>query len=79
MAFWEGERCEYCNAPIRECKVEVSRKVNGKYVIVENVPAGVCTECGIRYYTANVLKAIEEVARGRGKTKRKLTVSVYSL
>ncbi len=27
--------------------------------IVENVPAGVCDQCGERYYKAHVLKEIE--------------------
>lgn len=79
MSFWQGERCEHCDGRIRERKVDLSRKFDGKYVVIENVPAGVCTECGTRYYAANVLKTIEEVARGRRKAKRELTVPVYSL
>ena len=65
MEFWEGERCEYCNGLIVEKITDVSRKVKGKYVLIENVPTGVCTECGTRYYAANVLKTIEETIRGR--------------
>jgi YgiT-type zinc finger domain-containing protein len=33
----------------------------GKYVIIENVLAGVCTECGTRYYAASVLRTSEEI------------------
>ena len=79
MGFWEGERCEYCGGFIVEKRVDVSRKFKGKYVLVENVSAGVCTECGTRYYTANVLKTIEEVIRGRRKAEREVLVPVYSL
>jgi YgiT-type zinc finger domain-containing protein len=79
MSFWEGERCEYCKGLIKEKNTELSRKVKGKYVVIENVPAGVCTECGTRYYTANVLKSIEETLRGRRKAKREVRVPVYSL
>ena len=78
MAFWEGEHCEYCNGLIVEKKVELTRKVKGKYVLVENVPAGVCTRCGTRYYTANVLKTVQEIVRGRKKAEREETVPVYS-
>ena len=56
MGFWEGERCEYCGGLIIEKTVDVSRKFKGKHVLVENVSAGVCTECGTRHYAANVLK-----------------------
>lgn len=79
MDFWEGERCEYCDGVIVEKRVNLSPKVKGKYVVIENVPAGVCTECGTRYYAANVLKTIEETIRGRRKAKRQVLVPVYSM
>jgi YgiT-type zinc finger domain-containing protein len=78
-SFWEGEHCEYCGGPIKEKNTEMSRKIKGKHVLIENVPTGVCTECGTRYYTANVLKSIEETLRGRRKAKREVRVPVYSL
>jgi len=79
VSFWEGERCEYCNGLIKEKSTDMSRKVKGKYVLIENVPAGICTECGTHYYTANVLKSVEETLRGRRKAKREVRVPVYSL
>lgn len=79
MSFWEGETCEYCGGPIVEKRVTLHRKVQGRYVLIENVPAGVCTECGTRYYAANVLKTIEESLRGRRQAEREVLVPVYSL
>ena len=79
MGFWDGEHCEYCGGVIIEKRVDLSRKVKGQYILIENVPAGVCTECGTRYYTANVLKMVEEIARGRQEVKREILVPVYSL
>jgi YgiT-type zinc finger domain-containing protein len=77
--FWEGERCEYCRGPIREKKADLSRKVKGKYVVIENVPTGVCAECGIRYYSANVLKTLQDALSGRRKAIREVRVPVYTL
>jgi len=79
MSFWEGENCEYCGGPIVEKRVTLHRKVRGQYVLIENVPAGVCTQCGTRYYAANVLKTIEESLRGRRQAEREVLVPVYSL
>jgi YgiT-type zinc finger domain-containing protein len=79
MSFWEGEICEYCGGNIVEKRVTLYRKVKGNYVIIEDVPAGVCTQCGTRYYAANVLKTIEESIRGRRKAEREVLVPVYSL
>lgn len=79
MSFWEGESCEYCHGLLKEKTTDMSRKVKGKYVVIENVPTGICRECGTRYYSANVLKSIEEALRGRRKAKREVRVPIYSL
>lgn len=78
MGFWESERCEYCNGPIVERIVELTRKVGGEYILVKNVPAGVCKECGMHYYTANVLKSIE-ASINRRKRVKEIPMAVYSL
>ena len=78
MSFWEGETCEYCGGPIVEKRVTLHRKA-GRYVLIENVPAGVCTECGTRYYSADVLKMTEESVRGHRPAEREEIVPVYSL
>lgn len=54
------------------------RKVKSEYVLIENVPAGICTECGTRYFAANVLKSVEENIRGRRRADRKIVVPVYA-
>ena len=79
LVFWSGERCEYCNGVIREKKIDLSRKLKEKCILIENVPTGVCTECGTRYCSANVLKTIEETVSGRRKATREVRVPVYSL
>lgn len=79
MSFWEGENCEYCGGSLVEKRVTLHRKVRGRYVLIENVPAGVCGQCGTRHYAANVLKTIGESVRGRRKAEREVLVPVYSL
>lgn len=77
--FWEGETCEHCGGAIVEKRVTLHRKVRGRYVLIENVPAGVCTRCGMRNYAANVLKTLQESVRGRRRAEREVLVPVYSL
>jgi YgiT-type zinc finger domain-containing protein len=79
MSFWENEKCEYCGGPIIEKRVTLHRKVRVGYVQIENVPAGVCRECGARYFAANVLKTIQESVRGRRAADREICMPVYSL
>jgi YgiT-type zinc finger domain-containing protein len=79
LGFWEGEQCEYCNGPIVERIINLPRKVGEKYVLIRNVPVGVCKKCGTKYYAANVLKTIESSVRGRRKAESKIHMAVYSL
>ena len=77
--FWNSAVCEYCGGPIVEKQVTLHRRIHGKYLIFEHVPAGVCQQCGTRYYAANTLKRIEETVRGRQKAEREVLVPVYSM
>jgi len=79
MGFWEGEQCEYCNGLIVEKIIDLPRKLGDKYVLIRNVPAGICKKCGTKYYTANVLKTIESSVCGRRKIESKIPMAVYSL
>ncbi|MEM7531179.1 MAG: YgiT-type zinc finger protein [Chloroflexota bacterium] len=77
--FWKDEECEYCGGPLVDKHVTLYRSSKGAYFLFEHVPAGVCKECGTRYYAANILKRIEESIRGQQKAKRKVLVPVYSV
>lgn len=79
MSFWEDETCEYCGGSIIEKQVSLHRKVKGNYLLFEDVPAGVCQQCGTRYYEAKVLKTIEESIQGNRKAGREVVVPVFSL
>lgn len=77
--FWEGEVCEYCGGPIIDKHVTIHRTSEGNYFLFEHVPAGVCKECGTRYYAANILKRIEERIHGQQEAERNILVPVYSI
>jgi hypothetical protein len=44
--------------------------------VIENVPAGVCRQCGEKYFQAAVYKAMEKLATSRAKPTTRLTVGV---
>ena len=77
--FWEGETCEYCGGPIVEKMIDLPKRIGSKYVLIKRVHAGVCKQCGTRYFAANVLKAIEELLKSRRKPKRQISMPVYFL
>jgi YgiT-type zinc finger domain-containing protein len=60
-----GFKCEHCNGTVLERLVdrEALRHRQG-FVILENVPVGVCDTCGSRYFDGSVLRRVAEVSRG---------------
>ena len=42
--------------------------------IVDGVPAGVCEQCGERYYSAKVLKVIEGLLKHKKRFNTKITI-----
>lgn len=56
----EYDDCTFCGGRVQERQVPKACWWGDQLVaIVENVPAGVCDQCGERYYKAHILKEIE--------------------
>jgi YgiT-type zinc finger domain-containing protein len=67
--------CEHCGGSVRERNVKreaLRHKVS--FVILEDVPVGVCEQCGARCFDASVLRRVAEI--GRGKTPSLRTVEI---
>jgi len=45
--------------------------------IFENVPAGVCVQCGEAYFTAETVKTMERIVLSKIKPERTIPVPVY--
>ena len=60
-----GYKCEYCAGTVRPKKVKREAfKHKSGFVILEDVIIGVCDLCGTRYYSADILHAVNEIATG---------------
>lgn len=72
-----GYRCEYCEGIVRPRVVEreAFKHKNG-FVILENVTIGVCDVCGNRYYTADILHTVHEIATGKRLPERTEAIPV---
>lgn len=72
-----GYQCEFCDGTVqpRELEREAFKHKNG-FVILENVVVGVCNSCGNRYYSAEVLHRVHEVATGKLKPERTESIPV---
>ena len=75
-----GYRCEYCEGTVQPhvVKREAFKHKNG-FVILEDVTIGVCDSCGNRYYSADILHTVHEIATGKKIAERKEEIPVGHL
>jgi YgiT-type zinc finger domain-containing protein len=75
-----GYRCVYCQGTVqpRYVEREAFKHKNG-FVILEHITIGVCDVCGNRYYSADILHAVHDIAIGRRVAERTEQVPVAHL
>jgi YgiT-type zinc finger domain-containing protein len=70
-------KCEHCDGTVKErFSDREAIRHKGNFVILENVPIGVCDNCGARYFDASVLRRVAEIGRGSALPLRTVEVPV---
>ena len=70
------ESCYFCKGAVVHQPTTVDFWWGEDLKIIENVPAGVCTQCGEKYFDAPVYKRMERLAREDSEAVRRLSVDV---
>lgn len=75
-----GYKCEYCPGTVKErmVKKEVFKHKTG-FVMLEDVPVGICDTCRFRYYHSAILKRVEDIATGKQIPERTESIPVAHL
>jgi YgiT-type zinc finger domain-containing protein len=69
--------CEHCDGTVRERRVErEALRHKGSFVILEDVPIGVCDKCEARYFDASVLRRVAQIGRGSIPSCRTIQVPI---
>ena len=70
-------QCEWCIGIVQEKFLprEVFHHARG-FVMLEEVPVGICNHCSRKYYSAKVLRRVEGIALDRTKAERNELVPV---
>ncbi|MDI6791449.1 MAG: type II toxin-antitoxin system MqsA family antitoxin [bacterium] len=71
--------CSFCGGEVKDEKVELDYRYQGDLFVFQNVPAGVCQQCGEKYLTAKVAKEIERLIQKKEKWDRTISVPVNVL
>ncbi len=74
--------CPICGGKTVSKNVDLTESIKGKIMIIKNVKAEVCSQCGERLYSEDAMKKIDtfiqKVKKGLVKPKSKKEVEVYS-
>ena len=72
----EFTRCYLCKGRVLEERVKVDFRWGDELVVIENVPASVCHQCGEKFFNAKVYKGMETLAKSKAKPLRQETIDV---
>jgi YgiT-type zinc finger domain-containing protein len=70
-------RCHLCGGTTEPQRVTAENWWGDQLSLVENVPAWVCSNCGEKYFTADICKQLDQLRRKPPEAKRTLEVPVY--
>ena len=68
---------ETWNETMKEAKVTYTLLMDGKFFIIENVPARVCEETGEQCFSPETVERLQQTIGGSGKPKRIIETPVY--
>ena len=68
--------CEICDAKMIEKRIKQDFWIGGKLVVINNVPAGVCSRCGAKVVRAEIGKRLATILQSPKKWSKALVMSV---
>ena len=71
------ERCEVCHGELRDGRAEFIFRHNGELVVVQNVPALVCEDCGEETFEPDVVERLQQAVWQKRCPVRLMQARVY--
>lgn len=72
-------RCAFCRGELENRLIRYFQEYKGRVVLIENVPAEVCTQCNEQLLAPDVVERIQRIVWEQPAPKRETTVPVYDL
>lgn len=69
--------CYFCGGIVEERLIPREIRWQRELFIIENVPVGVCNQCGEKVLKPEVAKAIDLILKGRKRPSKTIKVPVY--
>ena len=72
------DECYFCKANVVQQKITVDYRWGDTLVVIKDVPAGVCRQCGEKYLSSSVYKRLERLAKSKSHLLGKMTVDILA-
>lgn len=73
------QRCLYCQGKLEERYVNRLQEYQGQWILLENLPALVCTQCGEQYYTPQTHDFVVHLLQRQPQPTRLDTMRIYDV
>ena len=71
--------CEICNTHMQEERIKQDFWIRGKLIVIENVPAGLCPQCGEKVVKADIGRRIAELIENSERLAKAPRISVPAI
>ena len=70
--------CPVCNSNQSRVElVEETFKIDGRYILVDRIPAQVCRQCGERSFSRETTEKVRRLVRGGASPRESVSMFVY--
>ena len=71
-------KCYFCKGNVVQREITLDYRWGDTLVVIKDVPAGVCQQCGEKYLSSDVYKELERMAKARSHLMGKMTVDILN-
>ena len=70
-------RCAFCKGELESKLIRYLQEYQGRVIIIENVPAEVCTQCGEPLLHPDVVEKLQKIVWGEAAEAKPVSVDSY--
>jgi len=74
-----NKECNVCHGTLKQILTTYTQQYKGRLIVVENVPAWVCEQCGETYYDPDIVERIQALIWSEAEPTRIIETPVYDL
>jgi len=72
------DKCYFCKAKVVQQQVTIDYRWGDNLVVIKDVPAGVCQQCGEKYLKSSVYKELERLAKSKSHLMGKMMIDILA-